>query len=262
VEAAALATHATIAAHATVAPHATVASGAPTRCVTPRRLAHAAAIAVGAGGTLFHVYNVGKRPGGFCWLNLFYAAPIGAPAALSLAGAIGLLADRVADRDGEPLRDGRPSHDREPSPSRNRGALRNSTSSRDGIPQSVGRALVALVGVGLAGTSCAIAMLHFRGAFHDPFMWLPLALAPIASAQMLRVAASSDRPRRRPRRLWLALTGLVGLVGVGFHAFGVSRAMGGWRNWSQNFVDGPPLAAPPALLALALAGRCALSLVD
>ena len=31
------------------------------------------------------------------WHNLFYAAPLGAPAALSLAGVLGLLAERVRD---------------------------------------------------------------------------------------------------------------------------------------------------------------------
>ena len=31
----------------------------------------------------------------------------------------------------------------------------------------------------------------------------------------------------------------------GFHAYGVHRNMGGWRNWSQNLLNGPPLPAPP-----------------
>ena len=51
----------------------------------------------GVVGTAFHLYNVGKRPGGFCWQNLFYAAPLGAPAAISLAGMTGYLAERVRD---------------------------------------------------------------------------------------------------------------------------------------------------------------------
>ncbi len=51
----------------------------------------------GVVGTGFHLYNVGKRPGGFCWQNLFYAAPLGAPAAISLSGLVGFLAERVRD---------------------------------------------------------------------------------------------------------------------------------------------------------------------
>ena len=34
--------------------------------------------------------------------------------------------------------------------------------------------------------------------------------------------------------------------------------MGGWRNWSQNMLNGPPLPAPPAFTALAIAGLAAL----
>jgi len=45
------------------------------------------------------------------------------------------------------------------------------------------------------------------------------------------------------------------------HALGVARAMGGWRNWRQNVVDGPPLPAPPSFTALALAGLAALRLL-
>ena len=40
-------------------------------------------------GTGFHLYNVGKKPGGFCWQNLFYAAPLGAPLAILLSGLVG-----------------------------------------------------------------------------------------------------------------------------------------------------------------------------
>ena len=36
--------------------------------------------------------------------------------------------------------------------------------------------------------------------------------------------------------------------------------MGGWRNWSQNVIDGPPLPAPPSFSALALAALSALIL--
>jgi len=49
---------------------------------------------------------------------------------------------------------------------------------------------------------------------------------------------------------------------VGFHAFGVSRGMGGWRNWSQNLLNGPPLPAPPSFTGLALAGLAALGLLE
>jgi hypothetical protein len=49
---------------------------------------------------------------------------------------------------------------------------------------------------------------------------------------------------------------------MGFHAQGVRRSMGGWRNWSQNLLAGPPLPAPPAFTGMALAGLAALLLLE
>ena len=54
-------------------------------------------------------------------------------------------------------------------------------------------------------------------------------------------------------------TALLGVTGVGFHAYGVHRNMGGWRNWSQSILQGPPLPAPLGFTGLALAGLAALT---
>jgi len=212
-----------------------VRSGTPGRTdapVTngPQAIPYATACAVGAAGLGFHAYNVLRRPGGLSWGNLFYAAPLGAPAALALAGVIGLAARPVAH--GAPTLVGLPS----------------------------GRALCALAAFGIAGTSAEAALLHFRGAFQHPAMWLPVSIPP-AAALMLAGAAVSDRPRapRLASPLLRACTWL-GLIGVGFHTRGIARQMGGWRNWSQNLLAGPPLPAPPSFSALALAGRAALAL--
>jgi hypothetical protein len=194
-----------------------------------------AAVAVGAAGSAFHLYNVLRRPGGLSWPNLFYAAPIGAPAALALSGLIGLAAQRVGT-DGDAPR-------------------------LFGLP--AGRVLSALTGVGLAGTSGEAGLLHFRGAFQNPFMWLPVTVPPLAAALMLAAALGPARAGRRWfTRAWLALTGVLGVGGVGFHAYGVHRQMGGWRNTRQNLLSGPPLPAPPSFSALALAGLATLSLQE
>jgi len=42
----------------------------------------------------------------------------------------------------------------------------------------------------------------------------------------------------------------------------VWRNMGGFRNWSQNVLNGPPLPAPPSFLGLALIGLAALALME
>jgi hypothetical protein len=191
-----------------------------------------AACAIGMAGLGFHVYNVLRRPGGLSWGNLFYAAPIGAPAALSLAGLLGLAAREVGR--GEPVLAGMPR----------------------------GRALGMLAAAGLAGTSMEAALLHFRGAYHNPAMWLPVSLPPVGAALLAAASAPAAPSRRRARlaRGWLAATAWLGAGGVAFHAFGIARQMGGWRNWSQNLLSGPPLPAPPSFSALALAGRAALAL--
>ncbi len=200
-----------------------------------RRAIYEAAAAVGLAGTGFHLYNVVKRPGRLSWLNLFYGAPLGAPMALTLSGAFGLAAERV--RDTPP----------------------KVAPEILGLP--AGRLLAALTAAGLAGTVAEAALLHFRGAFQNPAMYLPVSLPPVASGLM---AGAALWPRRRHwlARAWLGLTAALGLAGTGFHAYGVSRAMGGWRNWRQNVVDGPPLPAPPSFTALALAGLAALALLE
>lgn len=209
----------------------------------PRRGAHrvrdtvyALAAATGVAGVLFHTYNVGKRPGGFSWLNFFYAAPIGAPGAISLSGLLGFAAERV--RDNPPGRKPRM------------------------LGMAAGRALAGIVSAGLAGTVGEVGLLHFRGAFQNPAMFVPVTMPPIA-AGLLAAGAATPRSRKRPlTRLWLRLTALMGFAGVAFHAYGVQRMMGGWRNWSQNAIDGPPLPAPPSFTGLALAGLAALTLLE
>jgi hypothetical protein len=131
------------------------------------------------------------------------------------------------------------------------------TSSED-----MGRLIAAVSALGLFGASAEAALLHFRGAFQNPAMVLPVTLPPVAGAL---IGSAAVAPRRAPRRLtrwWLKLTALLGFAGVGFHAYGVSRAMGGWRNWTQNVLNGPPLPAPPSFTGLALAGLAALGLIE
>ena len=197
---------------------------------------YAAAAATGFAGFAFHTYNILKRPGGLSWLNLFYAAPIGAPMALALAGLLGRGAESVRDT----------------------GIGRRARLL--GFP--AGRILAAVGAAGLAGTVGEAGLLHFRGAYHDPAMMLPVTVPPVASVLLGAAALRPDRRINRLARWWLRLTALLGLAGVGFHAYGVSRNMGGWRNWSQNVLNGPPLPAPPSFTGLALAGLVALSLME
>ncbi|MCQ8280000.1 hypothetical protein NFI95_16275 [Acetobacteraceae bacterium KSS8] len=201
-----------------------------------RDLVYAGAGLAGLLGTGFHVFNVGKKPGGFGWQNLFYSAPLGAPAALCLSGLLGWLSERVRDNapDTAPL------------------VL--------GIP--AGRVVGAATAAGIIGTVAEAGLLHLRGQFHDPFMLLPVTVPPVA-AGFCAAAAFGGAGRPRPLARWmLRASAVIGLSGSAFHAIGVARSMGGWRNWRQNLLDGPPLPAPPAFTGLALAGLAALSLLE
>ncbi|HTH62260.1 MAG TPA: hypothetical protein VL689_19170 [Paraburkholderia sp.] len=209
------------------------------RTAASHRLRHAvqiAAAATGTAGTGFHLYNVTKRPGGLSWHNFFYGAPAGAPFALLLAGALGAIAERLRD---EPAHDPR----------------------LFGMP--AGKALALVAAAGLAGTAAEAALLHFRGTFQHPAMIAPVTVAPIGAALLVHAACAPRAHAQRASgfaRLWLRVTTALGFAGAGFHAGGVGRAHGGWRNWSQNLFAGPPLPAPPAFSALALAGLAALRL--
>ena len=187
-------------------------------------------------GTAFHVFNVSKKPGGFTWQNLFYAAPLGAPAALSLSGAMGFLSERV--RDTTP----------------------GLSPSIFGL--SAGRVVAAATSAGLLGTVAEAGLLHFRGAFNNPFMYVPVTLPPVTAALLGAAALGQTGQRRRWVRWSLRLTAAMGYLGVGFHLRGVARQMGGWRNWTQNLLNGPPIPAPPSFTGLAMAGLAALGLME
>jgi hypothetical protein len=127
---------------------------------------------------------------------------------------------------------------------------------------SAGRAVAAATSLGLLGTVAEAGLLHFRGAYHDPFMYLPVTIPPLTAVLIGNAALGRTRQRRPLTRFWLRFTALLGFAGVGFHVIGVARNMGGWRNWSQNVLNGPPIPAPPSFTGLALAGLAALGLME
>ena len=184
------------------------------------KLTLAVTAAAGAVGLGFHGYNILKRPWGLSDLNLFYAAPAGAPAALTLAGGLGLLAGQI---------------------------------SSSGTAQSrkdLARVGAATAVVGLLGTAAEAGLLHFRGAFQNPVMYAPVTLPPAAAiATGAAILWSRSAPVAEPL---LKATAVLGIAGPLFHAYGVHRNMGGWRNWSQMVLQGPPIPAPPAFLGLAI----------
>jgi hypothetical protein len=195
------------------------------------RLPKIALITVGATGLIglgFHSYNIFKRPGELDALNLFYGAPAGAPAALTLAGLYGVIA-------GEML------------------------SGRDYVRTRLPKRTAAVIAFSLMGTVAEAGLLHFRGAFQDPAMYAPVTIPPLAA---LSIGAAALNPRATVfAEPLLKATAVLGIAGPIFHAYGIHRNMGGWRNWSQMILQGPPLPAPPAFLGIAAAGLGVLPLL-
>ena len=150
-----------------------------------RTTVYATATLTGLVGVGYHVANLARREPGRTWLNLFYGAPVAAPLAIHMAGVLGLLAGAT---------------DRRRDPTATTGGLRPS------------RAVGALVAIGLLGTAAEAALLHFRGAFQNPHMYLPVTIPPITCRRALRRpqhrtlpaagarALAGDRGGRRRRR--------------------------------------------------------------
>ena len=154
---------------------------------------------------------------------------MGAPAALTLAGLYGVIA-------GEML------------------------SGREYVRTRLPRHTAGLIAFSLLGTIAEAGLLHFRGNFQNPVMFAPVTVPPLAA---ITIGAAMFTPRAAAiAEPLLKATAVLGIAGPLFHAYGIHRNMGGWRNWSQMILQGPPLPAPPAFLGIAVAGLGILPLLE
>ncbi len=217
---------------------ATALTGAirPRGAGKPLGAAYKAAEATGLLGLGFHVYNILKRPGGLSWHNLFYAAPIGAPAALTLAGFFGDCALRIEDSKSEPV------------------TL---------LGQPAGRLIATVATVGLARNSRRSRPAAFPRRLPQP--------RDVSARQLAAGVSRASRPRPRRRRSASPMPRSA--AGSGPPRRSASRGSGftpsasrgtwaAWRNASQNLLNGPPLPAPPSFVGLALVGLAALALME
>jgi hypothetical protein len=188
-----------------------------------------AATITGLVGFGFHLANISRRTGGWHSTNVFFGAPIAAPLGVTTAGLLAIAGDRLSLRPTTPR-----------------------------LPVLVG----AFAGLGLIGTAAEAGALHFRGAFQNPFMYAPVVAPPAAAAALAVAMVTRCSRMHGAARALLRLTSAIGMLGVGFHTWGVHRRMLGWRNWRQNLFAGPPLPAPPAFSGLALAALAALELLE
>jgi hypothetical protein len=213
---------------AAVAPHAPVVTHI---AVIAGSLALASGV-VGAG--YHHWYGITTKPGGYHWLlhHLMHHAPPLAPLALATAGALEVLA-----------------------------AL--GTSGSDHLWGISLRALaVTVVGVTLVGAAIQAALLHYRGAYNNVAMYIPVVVLPVAAGAAFLNAAASDNPTVHfiaALLLWIAFAS--GFLGAGMHLRGMDRQMGGLYMGVAAILDAPPAGAPLFIAALSASGLVAMQLL-
>lgn len=185
------------------------------------------------GFCLHHYYGVLRKPGGYQrFLNsLMYGAPPLAPLALTAMGVFALIARR--------------------------GLV--------GMPDVAGiairTALLTTIVVCFIGAALQTGILHFRGAFNNPFMYAPLTIPVLAAIADLWVLASPGPLALIVLVCLLWLTLLTGFVGLGMHLRGFDRQMAGLYVPLFNWLQGPPALAPALFAGFAAIGLVTTSLL-
>jgi hypothetical protein len=179
-----------------------------------------------------HYYGIIEKAGGYKWLlhHLMYHAPPLAPLLLAALGALALLAGSVAN-----------------------GAARV-------LGLSVAMGVVAVCAVTILGAAVQSGILHFRGAFNNWLMYVPvtLPLAAVAALVWQALAPSALSTQAAIVASWLIF--LSGFVGFGMHLRGIDRQMGGMYIARQNLMQGPPVTAPLTFSGFAAAALVVLYL--
>lgn len=180
-----------------------------------------------------HFYGILKKPAGYKWLlhYLMYGAPQLAPLALSAIGVLALITAKGLA--GETLIFGF-----EP-----------------------GASLLVFVAVSLTGAIVQAGILHYRGAFNNPLMYLPLTapLLTVFAAILAVLMPGAVILSILTGFLWL--TFLTGFVGLGMHLRGFDRQMGGLYVAIFNWLEGPPAFAPALFAGFAAVGLAAVYLL-
>lgn len=184
--------------------------------------------AIGAG--FHHYYGIVEKPGGYRWLlhQLMLHAPPLAPLSQAALGALLILAGRLA----------------------------GGATTALGIP--IATWIVEVSAITIAGAVAQSAILHYRGAFNNVLMYVPVTI-PLVAAMALAwqgLAPSTFGARFAAAALWV--TFITGFVGLGMHIRGIDRQMGGYYVGLANLMQGPPLSAPLVFSGFAAAALAVL----
>ncbi|GGB35182.1 hypothetical protein GCM10011492_27310 [Flexivirga endophytica] len=105
------------------------------------------------------------------------------------------------------------------------------------------QSLSGLTAMAALVTTAEIYLEHYKAGFGNKWMWSPvLVTPPVVVAGVAGVFSKKWAKTALP--VTAAAYTLNGLAGEYFHARGVSRKPGGWKNASYNVPMGPPIAAP------------------
>jgi hypothetical protein len=179
-----------------------------------------------------HYYGIADKPGGYRWLlhQLMMHAPALAPLSLAALGALLILAGKLID----------------------------GASAFFGIPIRIWIAEVCAVTI--LGAVAQSAILHYRGAYNNLLMYVPVTIPLVAAIALAwqGFAPSLMGSKIAVVALWLTL--LSGFVGLGMHIRGIDRQMGGFYVGWANLMQGPPLSAPLVFSGFAGAALAVLQL--
>lgn len=185
------------------------------------------AIVLGLIGSGFHhYYGIAKKPAGYKWLlhYLMYGAPPLAPLALAIIGILALITAK---------------------------GLANQ-SNIGGV--NLRTALLISIALAIAGATLQATILHYRGAFNNPFMFAPLTVPVLAIVMAIWMIMSSNAVIVSLFSILLWLTFVIGFIGLGMHLRGFGRQMGGLYVTVFNWLEGPPAFAPALFTGFAAVG--------
>ncbi|MGI8506618.1 MAG: hypothetical protein ACR2MK_07380 [Solirubrobacteraceae bacterium] len=115
------------------------------------------------------------------------------------------------------------------------------------------RSLSGVTAFAAAVTTAEIYLEHYRASFGNKMMWSPIVVTP-----PVMVAGIGGVFSRKWAKTYLPITALIytanGLVGEYYHARGVARKPGGFKQASYNLAMGPPIMAPGLMTIVGMLG--------
>ena len=173
-----------------------------------------------------HYYGIAKKPGGYNWLlhYLMYSAPPLAPLALTITGMLAII------------------------------TARGLANQADISGMSLRTALLISLAIAIAGATLQATLLHYRGAFNNPLMFLPLTVPVPAIMLAVFMIVRPNAVAGFLFTIVLWLTFVMGFVGLGMHLRGYGRQMGGLYVTVFNVLEGPAVAAPALFTGFAAVG--------